>query len=887
MGLVACDQFGNALLGWVNTASTADKDAFIHGLGIVLQHLQGCDGIEHAVGDKVPSCAEMQAAINNSIQATCTIKSIDLTADHKLHFVCITDDAIDVDLTPLMAEKDQLVKALAVSADGKLSLTMMDDSVKEVGLTRIPSDFDIVSGKVDGDFLELEKRNPAETPIRVDLSAFKNLPDIYVNQAAYDGTAKKLVLTRTDGQTVDVDLSALIDDSNTTVKALEVTPQGKLILTMMDNSTKEADLTRIPSDFDIVSGKIDGDFLELDKRNPAETPIRIDLSSVASGNDTYVDGATFDSNTGKLELTRTDGQKVAVTLNFSKGDSDITGGRVEGTNLILEHRDGTTLTISLASLIPFDKYVTDATLTTAGNLKLTLSDGTVKDVDFNPLVTNIDIVSGTLQGDKLEFVRKDGSKIDVSLAGLSPSNPPDVYVTGAEFNPDTRVMTLTRSDGGKVTATLPDNAGDIISGAVNGSNLELGKQDGSKLIIDLSSLNGGTDTYVDGVQLNGTTLDLSRNDRVHLSANLYDLQPKNAVIGMDFDGINLTLHTPNGTFDLSTSLSNLLPGSGVYVSGITFNDASESLYVTYSDGSNASVSLQKLFTDYDIQDLALNGTDLVLTRNDGHTFTVSLSNLIPTDVHLTSSALDNDEHTLHHTMSDGNVIDADLKGLKTSNSIKDAKVENGKLVIDKEDGSKITVDLPVQNDVYLNNAALSSASNLKLTMNNGVDHDVDLSGLVTGNDVKDATLAGNILSINRNNGTKADVDLSGVVGSGGGIGTGQSWLHNPARMTNTIYTNDTQQPIVIVAYPRTGTSVPAAPIHLLIGTYADVTNSTGIFGYISAGMPVSLDSSITAIVQPGEYYKFAHQSSIAISATGGGIIAAYYLHELRTTGTGS
>ena len=93
-------------------------------------------------------------------------------------------------------------------------------------------------------------------------------------------------------------------------------------------------------------------------------------------------------------------------------------------------------------------------------------------------------------------------------------------------------LTLRTVKGTRLTHAELDNnfvwlkGRDIVDMDIVGSNLVLTKDNGSTLSVDVTGFSGGTisgDTYVTGATLNGTILDLSRNDGGIVSVDLIDL----------------------------------------------------------------------------------------------------------------------------------------------------------------------------------------------------------------------------------------------------------------------------------------------------------------------------------------------------------------------------
>lgn len=94
-------------------------------------------------------------------------------------------------------------------------------------------------------------------------------------------------------------------------------------------------------------------------------------------------GVAFD-NTGNVQFSATDtGLKGEVT--FPVATTTITGVAVEGNNIKLTKSDGTEETVALPAM-PIDVKLANAELTDDNKLKLTLSNGEVKEVELSALI---------------------------------------------------------------------------------------------------------------------------------------------------------------------------------------------------------------------------------------------------------------------------------------------------------------------------------------------------------------------------------------------------------------------------------------------------------------------------------------------------------------------
>ena len=112
-----------------------------------------------------------------------------------------------------------------------------------------------------------------------------------------------------------------------------------------------------------------------------------------TGMDIYVTGGTM--NGTNLDLNRNDGQTVTIDLSSLASDNNtyVTGGTVSGTNLTLNLNDGSTVTIDVSTLAGNDTYVTGGTTsadtggTTNIDLDLGLNDGSNVNIDLSQAFT--------------------------------------------------------------------------------------------------------------------------------------------------------------------------------------------------------------------------------------------------------------------------------------------------------------------------------------------------------------------------------------------------------------------------------------------------------------------------------------------------------------------
>jgi len=217
--------------------------------------------------------------------------------------------------------------------------------------------------------------------------------------------------------------------------------------------------------------------------------------SVAGLSDTFVTAASL--NGTDLEIDRNNSQPQ-ITVDLSSLvtppgiDTFVTAAALNGTVLEIDRNQGQPqITVDLAS-INVDLFVTSGSYdVSTSTITLVRNNGVTLDITG---VTDSYATGLTLNGNILELSRNQGlSTLTADLSAFAANT----FVTSGAYDDATNTITLTRNDGGTVDVT--GIADSYLTGAVlNGSTLELARNEGlPTLSVDLSSLLDVTTTTVD------------------------------------------------------------------------------------------------------------------------------------------------------------------------------------------------------------------------------------------------------------------------------------------------------------------------------------------------------------------------------------------------------
>ena len=177
----------------------------------------------------------------------------------------------------------------------------------------------------------------------------------------------------------------------------------------------------------------------------------------------------------------------------------------------------------------------------------------------------------------------------------------------------------------------------VIAASLNGTDLEIDRNNGQPQIsVDLSSLVDDTNNYVTSSILNGTDLELTRLGLSTLVTDLSSLQtPDTFVTGVALNGTDLEVDRNQGQPQLTVDLSSL--AANTFVTSGAYDDATNTITLTRNDGGTVDVTG---IADSYLTGAVLNGSTLELARNEGlPTLSVDLSPLLdPTTATVDTSA---------------------------------------------------------------------------------------------------------------------------------------------------------------------------------------------------------------------------------------------------------
>jgi hypothetical protein len=243
-----------------------------------------------------------------------------------------------------------------------------------------------------------------------------------------------------------------------------------------------------------------------------------DISSI-SGVDSFVTGGTY--NGSDLVLNINNGQPSVTVTGFTDDNDYTTAATLIGSVAYFDRTDAlSAYTLDLSSFISTgDTYTTGFTYDDANNITIERNQGlgnlsvnidtmtgltvngtllatTISATTYQGLPTDVYVTGGTLNAGTVTYTNTTGGTFQVT--GFS--NDLDTYVTGGTVSipatDDTNSATIglfyKNSEG---PHTLPFENTYITGGTMNGTNLELDKNDGVTEIIDLSSL-ADTDTVI-------------------------------------------------------------------------------------------------------------------------------------------------------------------------------------------------------------------------------------------------------------------------------------------------------------------------------------------------------------------------------------------------------
>lgn len=412
-----------------------------------------------------------------------------------------------------------------------------------------------------------------------------------------------------------------------------------------------------------------------------------------------------------LELTGTtlsisDGNSVNLSSLAGGGggsDDQVLSASLNGTDLTISLEDGGSQTIDLSSLS--GSSTDDQKITASLNgtdLIITLEDGGSERIDLSSLGGNggsddQQISDFSLNGTEITLSLEDGGTATLDLSSaIPPGGSDDQIIT--DFTLNGSDLTIALEDGGDQTVDLSSLQGgsasddqQLESVTLDGNDLTIVLEDGGMQTVDLSSLSGGTggtdDQQISDFSLNGTELTMSLEDGGSASVDLASILPPGGtddqeITDFSLNGTELTLTLEDGgTAMVDIGSSSGLPGpQGIQgepgpagpegqagMDGAMGPAGSEGPEGPQGPPGPEGPRGMDGGDDQQIEDFTLNGTDLIITLEDGGTRTVDLSGLQSTggsDNQMITASLNGTDLIIN--LENGGTETIDLSSLSSS-----------------------------------------------------------------------------------------------------------------------------------------------------------------------------------------------------------------------------
>jgi len=238
------------------------------------------------------------------------------------------------------------------------------------------------------------------TPFSVDVSSLTGSTttgdNVFVNSGNADFATQQLTFTNTTGGTFNVtNAVALFSDNDINVTGGTYNPINGCV-TFGTNSGTTFDVCGFVSGFTdtfVTGATLNGTDLEIN-RNLGEPQITVDLSSLASDNNVFVNSGNADFATQQLTFTNTTGGTFNVTnaaALYSDNDINVTGGTYDLTTGCVTFGTNSGTTFDVCGFISgfTDTFTTGGTYdNTTGEITFTKSDSSTYEVDLG-VVSNV------------------------------------------------------------------------------------------------------------------------------------------------------------------------------------------------------------------------------------------------------------------------------------------------------------------------------------------------------------------------------------------------------------------------------------------------------------------------------------------------------------------
>jgi len=581
----------------------------------------------------------------NVPEETVTLLSI---TDNVITYINENNDTATIDLSPYVNNPDIYVESgIYDTINEDIVLTLSDASTVTIdvaGLVVDPAFFtQVITGNpiaIHNDGLGNETTlnetittisilddvitytNEGGTPVNIDLSSYVNNTDLYLTAGAYN--AGTITLTLSDNSIISIDVSELSD--NTYVESGVFIAPNILRFTNTDTSTFDVDITAIitnPSSFSNVqlTGKIIarhndglGNFTDLRETitllsingnvisyvNENNDTVTVDLSPYVNTPDVFVQSGAYDSLTG------------IITLTLS---------------------DGSTVPINVAALVVDPAFFTDII---TGHEIAKFNDGAGSPaVSINETVTNIGFNSSTKI---LTYLKEDGIGVPVDLSSLDSDNQtlaltnssnPVLSISGGNsvdlssfrsfltnLNTNTPRRTIGSHNNGFNT---PQNIQETITKlTLVGTTLTYTDENGDATPLTLPSGGGGGSTSIvtetnPVVGMTGRQI-ASHNDGLGVISNIQETITEISISGnvlsyKDENGIITPITLPNGGSGATSVVTETAPVIGM----------SGRLIAAHNDGLGNISNIQETVTE-----LSISGNVLTYIDESGTTIPITL-----------------------------------------------------------------------------------------------------------------------------------------------------------------------------------------------------------------------------------------------------------------------
>jgi len=667
---------------------------------------------------------------------------------------------ISVEIPP---DTNTFVTGATLTDTNNLILTRNDNAIVDVDLNSLSEDKFIDSAVLSGDTYTLFRNDGFEIPTNfsslVSGSVTTSLFNSYTAATETDIDSKLDINdfnSYSASTETNIDSKLNINDFNTYSANTESNINSKLNINDF-NSYSASTETDIDSkldinDFNTYSASTETDIdskLDINDFNSYSASTETNIDSKLNINDFNSYSANTESNINSKLNVNTFNSYTANTL-----DTFVSGGTLNGTDLILDRTDDDSVSIDLSALsgvtqntfvtgLTYNSNVNTVTLTQNENgptksfvidtfSGVTLNGNTSINgdtvVDGDVLITKNVVILGTATTINSNTLKVNDNIITLN-GNATGSTAPLQIDSGIDVlrNSENPAVLLWEESNEYWSAGLSGNTDPLI---IDGNNLGGGTsvfKQRNKNVLDFNTLSGGTNvtltsvgdivrfdvpdntnTFVSGVTLNGNTLEIERNDGVDVPVDLTSLI--------------------SGKLDISTFDSYTANTLDVYVSGGT-----------------------------------LNGTDLILDRTDDDSVTIDLGALsgVTQNTFVTGFTYDNNNNLIikrNDSLIDLPINLSEMSGLTVNGNLNvsgDTKID-GKLNVENITGGTLNLFTPPT----INN---NSEDILVRNSNTGQLEIRELTTITGDTTISSTDLVGTQYTINENNGGSFTTDFNPIV----------------------------------------------------------------------------------------------------------------------------